>query len=251
MICELTKIVLSREGRTFYKDEPGSTPELILKNVPDSWFNNDVMVIEIALARDNKGIQPLPHVPRLSSSIDRRYNKTNSKTPNYVTVCRTKNRENVYKIAFSKNLPLSRNFKGETADIPSMFFHVKCGLHSQVTENFVIMSKRQPDVLNSIKRGRDTEQDSHGCKRQRRSDQMKALRTNHDLLVMEHNNMKKELQTLQMQNKSMSLLLRNLYEMAQIGLETPHTEPVLRCFHLTVNNINEMSWLKKKELKRL
>ena len=247
MSCDFTQIVMTKEGRTFYKGEPGKPPELILKDVPASWINNGKIILHIALARNGpNGIEPLTHVPRLASPMDRRFNKENNMVANYVTVCREINHTNVYSITFSKNLPLSHHYKGQSSDLTTMFVHIRCNHHSIMSEPFVIKSKRQPDVLDSIKRGRDTEQDTYGCKRQKRSEQLKTLRNDNQRLIAQYKQVSSDNKRLEHQNEVMKQLLQNLYDMSKIG-QTDNNVAIAQCFNITVNNIENMHWMKKKQ----
>ena len=95
MSCELSNIILSEQGRTYYKDEPGKAPHIILKDIPNSWIVGGRLTIHIGVGieKDSSNVvKTALQPPKLHRTSDRRYNKQcNANTlfgQEYVTVVR-------------------------------------------------------------------------------------------------------------------------------------------------------------------
>lgn len=253
MSCELSNIILSEQGRTYYKDEPGKAPHIILKDIPNSWIVGGRLTIHIGVGieKDTSNVvKTTLQPPKLHKTSDRRHNKQcNANTlfgQEYVTVVRDESDDGSYTIPICKALPLSRNFKGPIGDIPTMFLHImNHDKNSHIySKEFVTMSKRQPEVLNRLKRGSNAMQDGNGSKRQRRSDQIKQMVANHERLVAQYKESTKKCDNLQAQNNQMKILLRQLTDIANVGMQSKSQYDILKCFRIAIEAPANMHWMK-------
>ena len=256
MSCELTNIVPNtRVGDTYYIDEPGKAPDVLLKNIPNDWFTGTQLVVHIGVGIEKTGQNEVKSTSgmKLRNVADRRYHKQMNQgiisTMEYVTVIRDENDTNEYTVPICKALPLSRNFKGPTNEIPTMFIHVmnKDKTKHIYSKEFVTMSKRQPDVLNMLKRGRASEQDNNGSKRQRRSEQLKEMIANHESLALQHKELNKKCKNLTNQNKTMSTLLKTLVGMSNVGMQSSSKEDIINCFRFAIQSVETMHWMKEED----
>ena len=254
MSCELSNIILSEQGRTYYKDEPGKAPHIVL-DIPNtrSWVVGGSLIIHIGVGieKDSSNVvKTTLQPPKLHRTSDRRYNKQRNANSlfgqEYITVIREEAEDGKYTIPICKALPLSRNFKGPIGDIPTMFLHVMN--HDKTnhiySKEFVTMSKRQPEVLNKLKRGSNAMQDGNGSKRQRRSEQIKQMVANHERLVAQYKESTKKCDNLQAQNNQMKILLRQLTDIANVGMQSKSQYDILKCFRIAIEAPANMHWMR-------
>ena len=256
---KMSRLEYGEEGYTFYRDEPGSPPEIVIENVPDSWYLNGTLVLKIAMgvkkdASEPSGYKCTRHPLKLFKPIDRKYNKKITKTPGYESffqVQRQRRADNTYSIKLCKGMDISNHYKmlfdGKT--LPDLFLvcqPVIPNIPPIESKRFVVMSKRQPDVIAA---NRDPAAaaivSKNGEKRMKRTEQIKALVSSNKQLVAQYKAQKDELDNAKRENERMVALLHQLNDMARLGQSTQSTD-VLACFRICLGTTETMHWMKKR-----
>ena len=255
--CRMNRLDYTSNGHTFYKDEPGINPTVTLENVPTSWFEFGVLKLKIALGISPDATQPSGYrcvnkPLKLYDNTDRRHNKKRRLLPDqpegftaFVDVVRKYNDDGKYEIALCKSMELSRKYQGAESFLPDMgivVYSVKTG-ESIMSSKFVVMSKRQPNVIKGMRDPNAKTTSKHGDKRMKRSEQIKALVASNKQVVEQYKAQMKRVQNLERQNEAMVGLLKQLNQMAQIGMSTQSTD-VLACFRICLTATNNMHWMK-------
>jgi len=257
----LTRLEYGEQGNTFFKDEPGTPPCVVLSNLPTSWFKNGVAKFKIAIAlkRDAShpsGYKTIRKAVKLSSTMDRRYAKANPLTDDYskfVSVQRQYSSSNTYRIPLCKGMDLSRRYQLGQEFLPDMYVVaisdnvINGGKHKAVhSKKFVVMSKRQPDVIEANRNPNASKKATrNGEKRMRRSEQIKALVSSNKQIVDQYKSQAAEIERLKNQNKQMVQLLEQLNAMAKLGQATKSTD-VLACFRICLGTTDNFNWMKRK-----
>ena len=256
----MTRLEYGEEGHTFYRDEPGSPPEIIIENVPDSWYTNGTLIINIAMGvkkdeEEVSGFKVTRHPLKLYQPVDRKYNKNTAKQPGYENFFQVRRRRNAtgrHTIKLCKGMDISNHYKvlfdGKT--LPDLFLVCQplCpgSTHPIESKRFVVMSKRQPDVIAA---NRDPEAAAvihkNGEKRMKRTEQIKALVSSNKQLVAQYKAQRLELENANRENERMVALLRQLNDMARLGQSTQSTD-VLACFRICLGTTDTMHWMKKR-----
>jgi hypothetical protein len=259
---KMSRLEYGEEGYTFYRDEPGAPPEIVIENVPDNWYVNGTLTLNIAMgvkkdASEASGYKVTRHPLKLYQPVDRKYNKKTTKRPgyeNYFQVQRQRNATGYYSIKLCKGMDISNHYKMlfDGKSLPDLFLvcepvvslvYPKPAIESG---RFVVMSKRQPDVIAA---NRDPEAAAvihkNGEKRMKRTEQIKALVSSNKQLVAQYKAQKIELENSQRENGRMVALLHQLNEMARLGQSTQSTD-VLACFRICLGTTDTMHWMKKR-----
>lgn len=255
--CVMNRLDYTSQGNTFFKDEPGINPEVTLQDIPASWFQHGVLNIKIALgicpdASQPSGYKCVNKPLKLYDNSDRRHNKKRKLIPDqpegfgaFVDVVRHYNETNTYKIPLCKTMELSRKYQGANTFLPDMgivVYSVKTG-ESIMSNKFVVMSKRQPSVIKGMRDVNAKTPSKHGDKRMKRSEQIKALVASNKQVVEQYKAQMQRIQNLERQNEAMVGLLKQLNQMAQIGMSTQSTD-VLACFRICLGATSNMHWMK-------
>lgn len=259
----LTRLEYGEQGHTFFKDEPGVPPSVVLNNLPTSWFKNGVAKFKIAIAlkRDAthpSGYKTIRKPVKLSSTMDRRYAKANAASlgedfNKFVCVERKYSESNTYRIPLCKGMDLSRRYQLGQEFLPDMYVvaisdNVMNGAkHKAIhSKKFVVMSKRQPDVIEANRNPNAAKKATrNGEKRMKRSEQIKALVTTNKQIVDQYRVQASEIERLKRENSQMVSLLEQLNAMAKIGQATQSTD-VLACFRICLGTTNNFNWMKRK-----
>ena len=257
----LTRLEYGEQGNTFFKDEPGTPPCVVLSNLPTSWFKNGIAKFKIAIAlkRDAShpsGYKTIRKPVKLSSTMDRRYAKANPLTDDFskfVSVQRQYSSSNTYRIPLCKGMDLSRRYQLGQEFLPDMYVVaisdnvINGAKHKAVhSKKFVVMSKRQPDVIEANRNPNASKKATrNGEKRMRRSEQIKALVSSNKQIVDQYKAQTAEIERLKNQNKQMVQLLEQLNAMAKIGQATQSTD-VLACFRICLGTTSNFNWMKRK-----
>ena len=257
----LTRLEYGEQGNTFFKDEPGTPPCVILNNVPTSWFKNGIAKFKIAIAlkRDAthpSGYKTIRKAVKLSSTMDRRYAKANPLTDDFskfVSVQRQYSSSNTYRIPLCKGMDLSRRYQLGQEFLPDMYVVaisdnvINGAKHKAIhSKKFVVMSKRQPDVIEANRNPNASKKATrNGEKRMRRSEQIKALVSSNKQIVDQYKAQTSEIERLKRENGQMVQLLEQLNAMAKIGQATQSTD-VLACFRICLGTTNNFNWMKRK-----
>ena len=257
----LTRLEYGEQGHTFFKDEPGVPPCVILKDLPSTWFVNGVAKFKIAIAlkRDishPSGYKTIRKPVKLSSTIDRRYAKQNQANlgedfSKFVCVQRQYNDNNTYRIPLCKGMDLSRRYQLGQEFLPDMYVvaisDIDTGKYKAVhSKKFVVMSKRQPDVIEANRNPNAAKKATrNGEKRMKRSEQIKALVTTNKQIVDQYRVQASEIERLKRENGQMVQLLEQLNAMARIGQSSQSTD-VLACFRICLGTTDNFNWMKRK-----
>ena len=259
---KMTRLEYGEEGYSFYRDEPGAPPEIVIENVPDAWYVNGTLTLNIAMgvkkdAGEASGYRVTRHPLKLYQPVDRKYNKKTAKRPGYeqfIQVQRRRNSANSYSIKLCKGMDISNHYKMlfDGKSLPDLFIVCQPAALWQTNEpaiessRFVVMSKRQPDVIAA---NRDPEAAAiihkNGEKRMKRTEQIKALVSSNKQLVAQYKAQKLELENKTRQNERMIALLHQLNDMARLGQSTQSTD-VLACFRICLGTTDTMHWMKKR-----
>ena len=257
----LTRLEYGEQGHTFFKDEPGTPPCVILKDLPSTWFVNGVAKFKIAIAlkRDAthpSGYKTIRKPVKLSSTIDRRYAKQSQANlgedfSKFVCVQRQYNENNTYRIPLCKGMDLSRRYQLGQEFLPDMYVvaisDIDTGKYKAVhSKKFVVMSKRQPDVIEANRNPNAAKKATrNGEKRMKRSEQIKALVTTNKQIVDQYRVQASEIERLKRENGQMVQLLEQLNAMARIGQASQSTD-VLACFRICLGTTDNFNWMKRK-----
>ena len=254
--CKFGPCIVSEEHmNTYMRDESGNNPMITCENIPEawkSWSDQVEMVIAIGLESDTTGIKTIPQKPPLSMKTDKRFTKDKPNLPeNYVCIRRTY--DNIIRIPLCKSLPLSRNYKGTSKTLPTMFIYIAPVIGGKInhgmaisSEKFVIMSKRQPEVLAALKQGKPvTKHGVNSSKRQRRTENIKQLAADNKKLCEQIKMQQQEITKLKDQNKNMTTFLRLFDRQATmaIGSES-EAATIMRVMKMTHETISNMHWMK-------
>jgi hypothetical protein len=257
----LTRLEYGEQGNTFFKDEPGTPPCVVLSNLPSTWFKNGVAKFKIAIAlkRDAthpSGYKTIRKPVKLSSTMDRRFAKAGIASlgedfKQFVCVQRQYSASNTYRIPLCKGMDLSRRYQLGQEFLPDMYVvaisDIDTGKNKAVhSKKFVVMSKRQPDVIEANRNPDATKKATrNGEKRMRRSEQIKALVSSNKQIVDQYKAQTSEIERLKRENGQMVQLLEQLNAMAKIGQATQSTD-VLACFRICLGTTNNFNWMKRK-----
>ena len=259
----LTRLEYGEQGNTFFKDEPGTPPCVVINNLPSTWFKNGVAKFKIAIAlkRDAShpsGYKTIRKAVKLSSTMDRRYAKANAASlgedfDKFVCVQRQYSESNTYRIPLCKGMDLSRRYQLGQEFLPDMYVVaisdnvINGAKHKAVhSKKFVVMSKRQPDVIEANRNPDATKKATrNGEKRMKRSEQIKALVSSNKQIVNQYKAQNAEIEKLKRENVQMVQLLEQLNAMAKIGQATQSTD-VLACFRICLGTTNNFNWMKRK-----
>ena len=250
---------LTEQGECFFRDESGANPHIVIKNIPSTWNKygkvNLALTIGLSISEDGtvntvqrKGkTSGKPAIP-LQMITDKKYNnKQMWKPDNYVVISRDWSTE--ITVPFCKALPLCRNYKGGNDMIPDVFIYVapvngnvvdfKHGLRSQ---DFVIMSKRQPDKIAELngKKAKGV----NNSKRQKRTEKIKTLVENEAKLVEHIKRLENEKASIQLQNDKMKEIFTMLDSMSKDGLTSNNPTAILRCMTYVQDSIRNCHWMK-------
>ena len=259
---KMSRLEYGEEGYTFYRDEPGAPPEIVIENVPDNWYINGTLTLNIAMgvkkdASEACGYKVTRHPLKLYQPVDRKYNKKCWKRTgyeNFFQVQRQRNATGYYSIKLCKGMDISNHYKMlfDGKSLPDLFLvcepvvSLVSPLPALESGRFVVMSKRQPDVIAA---NRDPEAAAvihkNGEKRMKRTEQIKALVSSNKQLVAQYKAQKKELENSQRENDRMVALLHQLNDMARLGQSTQSTD-VLACFRICLGTTGTMHWMKKR-----
>lgn len=260
---KMTRLEYGEEGYTFYRDEPGAPPEIVIENVPDAWYVNGTLTLNIAMgvkkdAGEACGYKVTRNPLKLYQPVDRKYNKKTAKRPgyeNFIQIQRQRRGDNTYSVKLCKGMDISNHYKMlfDGKSLPDLFIVCQPAALWQTSEpalessRFVVMSKRQPDVIAA---NRDPEAAAiihkNGEKRMKRTEQIKTLVSSNKQLVAQYKAQKIELENANRQNERMVALLHQLNEMARLGQSTQSTD-VLACFRICLGTTDTMHWMKKRE----
>ncbi len=255
----LTRLEYGEQGHTFFKDEPGVPPCVILKDLPSTWFVNGVAKFKIAIALKRDATHPCGYktirkAVKLSSTIDRRYAKQNMPSEDFskfVSVSRNWKQEGTYRIPLCKGMDLSRRYQLGQEFLPDMYVvaisDIDTGKYKAVhSKKFVVMSKRQPDVIEANRNPNAAKKATrNGEKRMKRSEQIKALVTTNKQIVDQYRVQASEIERLKRENGQMVQLLEQLNAMATIG-QASQSADVLACFRICLGTTNNFNWMKRK-----
>ena len=244
-------------GLTLFKDESGSNPKIVVEHLPKDWVGvNGKIRLNIALGvkkddDDDDNVKTVPEPLRLSNIEDKRFNRTmrkrNMVETEYVQIEREAGVR--IEIPLTKKLPLSSRFRGQSKELPLMYVHIvsECKTKSMYSDFFVIMSKRQPDVLGKQKRGATsaTDLDTNGSKRQRRSDEIKALASDNHTLTAQVNMLSQDLKRKTTENEQMINLIKQLQTVGKIGLQSENKQDMLKCFMAAIDGTTYFHWMKE------
>lgn len=257
----LTRLEYGEQGHTFFKDEPGVPPCVILNNIPKSWFKNGTATFKVAIAlkRDSEhpsGYKTIRKPVKLSATVDRRFAKANiSKLgedfSKFAYVQRQYSESGVYRIPLCKGMDLSRRYQLGQEFLPDMYVvaiseHATDKYKAIHSKKFVVMSKRQPDVIEANRNPNASKKATrNGEKRMRRSEQIKALVSSNKQIVDQYKVQNAAIERLKRENGQMVQLLEQLNAMAKIGQATQSTD-VLACFRICLGTTNNFNWMKRK-----
>ena len=255
----MTRLEYGEEGYTFYRDEPGSPPEIVIENVPDSWYCNGNLVLHIAMgvkkdASETCGYKVTRNPLKLYTPIDRKYNKSMKKHPGYesfFTVQRQRRGDDRYTIKLCKGMDISNHYKMlfDGKSLPDLFLLCRPSPYKPYIQSqpFVVMSKRQPSIIAA---NRDPAAAAiihkNGEKRMKRTEQIKQLVSSNKQLVAQYKAQKDELENAKRENQRMVALLHQLNDMARLGQSTQSTD-VLACFRICLGTTETMHWMKKRK----
>jgi len=259
---KMSRLEYGEEGYTFYRDEPGAPPEIVIENVPDAWYVNGTLTLNIAMgvkkdALQTSGYKVTRHPLKLYQPVDRKYNKKTRKRPgyeNFFQVQRQRTASGQYSIKLCKGMDISNHYKMlfDGKSLPDLFLvcepvvSLVTSLPAIESTRFVVMSKRQPDVIAA---NRDPEAAAvihkNGEKRMKRTEQIKALVSSNKQLVAQYKAQKDELENKTRENERMVALLHQLNDMARLGQSTQSTD-VLACFRICLGTTDTMHWMKKR-----
>jgi|SaaInlV_130m_DNA_2_1039683.scaffolds.fasta_scaffold06816_3 hypothetical protein len=257
----LTRLEYGEQGHTFFKDEPGVPPCVILNNIPKNWFKNGLATFKVAIAlkRDSEhpsGYKTIRKPVKLSATVDRRFAKANiSKLgedfSKFAYVQRQYSESGVYRIPLCKGMDLSRRYQLGQEFLPDMYVvaiseHATGKYKAIHSKKFVVMSKRQPDVIEANRNPNASKKATrNGEKRMRRSEQIKALVSSNKQIVDQYKVQNAAIERLKRENGQMVQLLEQLNAMAKIGQATQSTD-VLACFRICLGTTNNFNWMKRK-----
>lgn len=232
-------------GPTFFCKEPGINPIIKLENIPREW-SKAALDVHISVVSESGDVvnAVVPQYP-----TDRLQNKDKPGS-NSTRFLRKISASGNYEIPIKKNMTLSSAFKGQDKELPRFYIRVTIGTHELVTDYFVVMTKRQPRVLNRLKRGvaedgsELCEEVERGTKRQRTTELNKELASNNRTLTASLLKEKADRERIENEHRQMKQLLQTLVQISKVGQYTESPKDIHRCFDITVDTVNSWHFMK-------
>ena len=235
-------------GPTFFCKEPGINPIIKLHNVPRHWTCKGTLSVNISVVSENGDVinGVVPQFP-----TDRLHNK--DKPANAPThFVRKISANGNYEIPIKKNMTLSSAFKGQEKELPRFYIKIQPNhLKEQiVSDYFVVMTKRQPRVLNGLKRGVAEDgselyqEVERGTKRQRTTELNKELASNNRTLTASLLKEKADKERIENEHRQMKQLLQTLVQISKVGQHSQSPNDIHRCFDITIDTVNNWHFMK-------
>lgn len=235
-------------GPTFFCKEPGINPVLKLQDIPHHWTSKGALSVNISIVSENgdtiNGV--VPQFP-----TDRLLNKDQEANAPTLFV-RKMSANGAYEIPIKKNMTLSSAFKGQQKELPRFYIKIQpVHLEEQiVSDYFVVMTKRQPQVLNRLKRGvaedgsEHVEEVERGTKRQRTTELNKELASNNRTLTASLLKERADKERIENEHRQMKQLLQTLVQISKVGQHSQAPNDIHQCFDITVDTVNTWHFMK-------
>lgn len=236
-------------GPTFFCKEPGINPVIKIQNAPRHWTSKGTLTVNISIESENgdvvNGVVP-------QHATDRLLNK--DKPANAPTrFVRKITASGNYEIPIKKNMTLSSALKGQDKELPRFYIKVQPHYREKeeiVTDYFVVMTKRQPRVLNRLKRGVAEDgselyqEVERGTKRQRTTELNKELASNNRTLTASLLKEKAYKERIENEHRQMKQLLQTLVQISKVGQHSQSPNDIHRCFDITIDTVNNWHFMK-------